>query len=431
MKFLCCILLSIVHTVWGANDIETTFDIKVSSRKDLPFLELANYDGYTAEQHFVTTEDGYILGLFRLPIQKSCKTSKGVMMFMHGLYLSGDDCLIPGPGKAHCYVYSDNCYDVWVPNVRGNFYSRNHTTLNPNKDSKFWDFSVDEMAILDLPAVIDYVLLETQESQLSYVAHSQGVSMLLILCAKKPEYNDKVKVGFGLSPTAWLDHSKFIVIKLQSLIAPGLTLTGPLLNTEVLKRNGLVQNAGELFCGTTTLAYPFCSSIIFAALGYNQFQITDEVLPVVFGHTPSGTSLKNFIRWGQIQNNGFSEYDYGLPKNLINYGRAQPPLYDLSSVSMPWVFLGSENDYVANVTDIKFLQTKLQKSSLCVLSDKTFGHLDFIYVAIAIAHGCSHDAAKWSTSPTLTVTCKLLTMYLTKPKKRIDLVTMFNMIDQD
>lgn len=381
MKFLvAAIVLCIVHTVCGGNDIESVFgDIKVSPRQDLPFLELASYDGYTAEQHFVTTKDGYILSLFRLPIQKSCETSKGVIMFMHGLYLSGDDCLIPGPGKAHCYVYSDNCYDVWVPNVRGNFYSRNHTTLNPDRDSKFWDFSVDEQAVLDLPAAIDYVLLETKESQLSYVAHSQGVSMLLILCAKKPEYNDKIKVGFGLSPTAWLDHSRFIVIQLQSIIAPGLTLTGPLLNLEVLKRGGLVQNSAELLCGTTSLAYPFCSILVFAVLGYNKFQITDDVLPVVVGHTPSGTSLKNFIRWGQIQNNGFSEYDYGVLRNVATYGTAKPPLYDLSGVTMPWVFLGSENDYVANVTDIKLLQSKLQKSSLCVLSDKTFGHLDFIY----------------------------------------------------
>ncbi|KAJ8735978.1 hypothetical protein PYW08_006634 [Mythimna loreyi] len=374
MNFLyALILLCTIHTVF----CDSPFG--VSPRQDLPFTDLAAYDGYSTEKHFVTTEDGYILGLYRIPVQKSCKASKGVIMFMHGLYLSGDDCLIPGPGKAHCYVYADNCYDVWVPNVRGNFYSRNHTTLNPDKDSAFWDFSVDEMSIFDLPAVIDYVLLETNETQLSYVAHSQGVSMLLILCSKKPEYNSKIKVGFGLSPTAWLDHSRFIVLKIQSLIAPGLSLTGPFLDKEILERNGLLQNSGEFLCGTTDLSYPICSVFVFAVLGYNRFQITEEVLPVVVGHTPSGTSLKNFIRWGQIQNNGFSEYDYGLVKNLIIYGRTSPPVYVLSDISMPWVFLGSENDYVADVTDIKKLVPKLQNANLCVLSDKTFGHLDFIY----------------------------------------------------
>ncbi|KAJ8735977.1 hypothetical protein PYW08_006633 [Mythimna loreyi] len=375
MNFLYALtLLCSIHAVFCDDDPST-----VSPRQDLTFTDLAAYDGYTAEKHYVTTEDGYILGLYRMPVQKSCKASKGVIMFMHGLYLSGDDCLIPGPGKAHCYVYADNCYDVWVPNNRGNFYSRNHTTLNPDKDSAFWDFSVDEMSIFDLPAVIDYVLLETNETQLTYVAHSQGVSMLLILCSKKPEYNAKIKVGFGLSPTAWLDHSRFIVIKFQSFIAPGLSLVDSFLNKEVLKRNGLVENSGEFLCGRTDLSYPFCSVLVFSVLGYNRFQITEDVLPVVAGHTPSGTSLRNFVRWGQIQRNGFSEYDYGIFKNLFVYRRLTPPLYDLSGVSMPWVFLGSENDYVANVTDIQTLVSKLENAKLCVLSDKTFGHLDFVY----------------------------------------------------
>ncbi|XP_047024756.1 lipase member K-like [Helicoverpa zea] len=371
-------LFCAIHTVLcDDNSIASLFG--TSPRQDLNFVDLANYDGYTAEHHYVTTEDGYILGLFRLPIKASCNASKGVIMFFHGLYLSSDDCLIPGPGKAHCYVYADNCYDIWAPNVRGNFYSRNHTTYNPDSDSEFWDFSVDQMALYDLPAAIDYVLAETNETQLSYVAHSQGVSMLLILCAKKPEYNAKIKVGFGLSPTAWLDHSRFIIIKLQSILAPGLTLTDNLLNVEVLKRNGLVNNAAELLCGTTYLAYPFCSVLIFAVLGYNKFQITDDVLPVVVGHIPSGTSLRNFVRWGQIQNNGFSEYDYGLVKNLITYKKRSPPLYDLSPITMPWVLFASENDYVANVTDVKYLASKLKNVSVCVLSDTTFGHLDFIY----------------------------------------------------
>ncbi|KAJ8735976.1 hypothetical protein PYW08_006632 [Mythimna loreyi] len=376
MNFLYGLTLIFMHTIVCVDEVSP---FGISPRQDLPFTELAAYDGYTAETHYVTTEDGFILGLYRIPVQKSCKASKGVIMFMHGLYLSGDDCLIPGPGKAHCYIYADNCYDVWVPNNRGNFYSRNHTTLNPDEDSAFWKFSVDELAIFDLPAVIDYVLLKTNETQLSYVAHSQGVSMLLILCSKKPEYNAKIKVGFGISPTAWMDHCRLILIKIQSLIAPGLSLTDSVLNREVFERNGLLQNSAEVLCGTTNLSYTFCSAIVFAVFGYNKFQITEDVLPVVFGHTTAGTSLRNFVRWGQIKNNGFSEYDYGSAKNLIIYGQKSPPLYDLSSVSMPWVFLGSENDYVGEVADIKKLVSKLKNANLCVLSDKTFAHLDFIY----------------------------------------------------
>ncbi|XP_075985646.1 lipase 1-like [Anticarsia gemmatalis] len=263
-------------------------------RKDLTFLDLAKYDGYTAEEHYVTTEDGYILRMFRIPPKDNCRENKGPIMFMHGLYLSGDDCIVPGPGQAHCYIYADSCYDVWVPNVRGNVYSRNHTKYNPDIGSQFWDFSVDEIGLYDVPAVIDYVLTTTNNAQLTYIGHSQGVTVLLILCAKRPEYNAKIKVGFGLSVTAWLNHARFIVIQLQSLLVPLLTRSD--------------------------------------TLSYNEYQITSEVLPVVVGHVPSGTSLKNFNRWGQIKNNGFAEYDYGEVKNLILYGKPKPPLYDLSQV---------------------------------------------------------------------------------------------------
>ncbi|CAD0195040.1 unnamed protein product [Chrysodeixis includens] len=356
------------------------FDLNLfedTPRRDLSFIELAHYDGYTAEQHFITTDDEYILALFRIPLNKKCKTSKGTILFMHGLYLSSDDCLVPGPGKAHCYIYSDQCYDVWAANARGNFYSRNHTKLDPDKDSKFWDFDIDEMAMHDLPAIIDYVLLKSDETQLIYVGHSQAVAILLILCSKKPEYNANIKIGFGISPTAWLGNAKFVMIQLQGLLAK--TVPASVLSREIFRRGGIIQEPAKFICSLKELSYPICSGAYFVLLGYNKFQITESVMPVVLGHAPSGTSVKNFLRWGQIHNNGFREYDHGAIKNLLTYGTMSPPEYDLSKVTMPWLFAGSHNDYVANVTDIRILMTKLSNSSLCVLSDTTFGHLDFIF----------------------------------------------------
>ncbi|XP_026738945.1 lipase 3-like [Trichoplusia ni] len=362
-----------MHSAFGIN-INLFED---TPRRDLTFIELADYDGFTAEQHYVTTEDGYILGLFRIPLNEKCTTSKGTILFMHGLYLSSDDCLVPGPGKAHCYIYSDQCYDVWAANVRGNFYGRNHTTLNPDKDSAFWDFDIDEMATRDLPAIIDYVLMISNETQLTFVGHSQAVTILLILCSKKPEYNANIKVGFGISPTAWLGNSKLIVVQFQGLLSK--TVPDSVLSREIFKRGGIIQEPVKFICSLKELSYPLCSGAYFALFGYDNFQITKSVLPVVVGHTLSGTSVKNFLRWGQIHNIGFREYDHGTIKNLIIYGSRTPPEYDLSKVTMPWLFAGSHNDYVANVTDIQLLVTKLPNSSLCVLSDTTFGHLDFIY----------------------------------------------------
>ncbi|XP_059046945.1 lipase member K-like [Achroia grisella] len=364
------------------DDVTNLGDETISERRDRNFTELVDYDGYTSESYTVTTVDGYILSIFRIPVKESCKdnTDQEPIIFMHGLYLSGDDCIIPGPGKAHCYIYSDACYDVWVPNNRGNRYSRQHTSLDPDKDSEYWNFSIDEMAAYDLPAIIDFVLQKTNKKQVYYVSHSQGAGILLMLCARKPEYNSKIKIGFGMSPTAWLEHSRFIAIKVQSAANTILKTANNETNIEILRYGGVIQTAGKLLCGSK-VSYAACSALLFSVLGFNNFQITIDVLPVLTGHFPAGTSLKVFTRWGQMVTNGFAEYDYGTKENLKLYGQEKPPLIDLSPVTMRWVFIVSENDYVSDVKDVETLVSALTHSDakMCILADKSFGHLDYIY----------------------------------------------------
>ena len=51
---------------------------------------------------------------------------------------------------------------------RGNIFSRAHIALSPSEPA-FWDFSWDEMAAGDLPALTDYVLAATGHQKLGYV----------------------------------------------------------------------------------------------------------------------------------------------------------------------------------------------------------------------------------------------------------------------
>lgn len=46
---------------------------------------------------------------------------------------------------------------------------------------------------------------------------------------------------------------------------------------------------------------------------------------------------------------------------------------------MKWVFIGSENDYVSDERDVDTLMTKLSNATKCIVSDKTFGHLDYLF----------------------------------------------------
>lgn len=44
----------------------------------------------------------------------------------------------------------------------------------------------------DLPAVIDFILEKTQQTQLTYVGHSQGGSAIAVLLSERPDYNEKI-----------------------------------------------------------------------------------------------------------------------------------------------------------------------------------------------------------------------------------------------
>lgn len=50
-------------------------------------------------------------------------------------------------------------------------YSGKHARLRPTQD-EYWDFSLDEMARFDVPAMVDYVLKSTGHAQLAYVGFS-------------------------------------------------------------------------------------------------------------------------------------------------------------------------------------------------------------------------------------------------------------------
>lgn len=90
-------------------------------------------------------------------------------------------------------------YDVWIGNARGNIFSRNHTTLDPN-DAKFWQFSFHEIGYFDLPAMIDYALNYTNQENLVYIGHSQGGTISFVLLSEREEYNEKIAIAHEMAP---------------------------------------------------------------------------------------------------------------------------------------------------------------------------------------------------------------------------------------
>lgn len=103
-------------------------------------------------------QDGYILTIFRIPPAKRAAAFPPAVILQHGLLDSSFTWVSNSPRQSLGYLLADSGFDVWFGNNRGNKFGRSHRSLNPDEArGGFWEFSWDEMALLDLPAIVNYV----------------------------------------------------------------------------------------------------------------------------------------------------------------------------------------------------------------------------------------------------------------------------------
>lgn len=80
-----------------------------------------------------------------------------------------------------------------------------------------------------------------------------------------------------------------------------------------------------------------------------------------------------------IRKGTFSKYDYGILKNLVEYGQLKPPPFDLSLIpkSLPLLMAYGGNDALADVEDFQHTLKELQSTPQLVYLEN-YGHVDFI-----------------------------------------------------
>lgn len=87
------------------------------------------------------------------------------------------------------------------------------------------------MGVRDIPATIDMILKETNQTALSYVGNSLGATIFFTAISSKPEYANKINFMAALSPQVFLSHTK-TPIKLLAPHLPEIKVQHPLtLNT--------------------------------------------------------------------------------------------------------------------------------------------------------------------------------------------------------
>ena len=104
-------------------------------------------------------------------------------------------------------LIAEQGFDLWINNSRGNKMSRLHTQLDPDCHEEFWDFSFQEMADFDQPALFDYVIKKTGAESVTYIGHSQGTTqMLAALCDNYEFFKSKLNLVILLAPVARVDR---------------------------------------------------------------------------------------------------------------------------------------------------------------------------------------------------------------------------------
>ncbi|KAM3955807.1 lipase 3-like [Aphomia sociella] len=300
---------------------------------------------------------------------------------MHGLLQSSDSWLDAGPSAGLAYLIADACYDLWVANSRGNYYSRNHLEFDPDKNSQFWNFSVDEIGFYDVPATIDYVLKHTAEEKVNYIGFSQGAGTFLIMCSERPGYCEKVNVLISLAPAARQTHTRSVLYRL--LTKSIYKLEGLLSRYgvhEIFSKGSIGQEFLAFFCQLNSLSEKICSTGQSMLDSFHPESVAHQTTRSLFGHFPAGTSVHNMARYGQsMTSEHFEKFNYGVD-NMRVYGSENPPLYNLSAVNVPVVAIYGKNDGLVDTKDVEWLMARLPNAvESFLVKDPDWNHLDVTY----------------------------------------------------
>lgn len=354
--------------------------------------EMAINHGYPCENFTVTTQDGYILLLFRIPgprgssLEDSRLAKRQPVILQHGLIDSSDTWLLNG-NPALAYMMADAGLDVWLPNFRGNDYSRSHVSLDPDKDKKFWEFSVDEVIHFDLQAIFDFIISKTGMNKVSYVGHSMGGGSLLAACSEDRDYyaaHLRSAVLFSPSTCSLNSHN---LLKFMSY----LRLLDVLEFFGVNEIFNLHRNI-HYIASTICLWIPeLCDSFFEFLAGQEPEYDNSAKYEVFLNHYPKGTSITQFRHiLQQTTQIGYYQYRKNTFDGYIPYDFTKIPS------SIPLALFGGLEDKLVSIEDVRWLKEKLMLSGSLRFYKELEGHGHLTYLLPKKSYECYKDAVEFT-----------------------------------
>lgn len=336
--------------------------------------QMATAHNYPCENYTVTTADGYVLLLFRIPgrryepLDKAKLKRRQPAILQHGMLDSSDTFLV-NEAPALAYMLADSGYDVWLGNFRGNKYSRRHVKLDPDADSEYWDFSIDQLIKFDLKAIFSLVIKVTRYQRVVYVGHSMGGGSLLAAATRAPEfYARHVKAFVGLAPATRSIYAHAILkIAHHVRILEILEMLGI---HEILNDKRVPHDLLAAFCERfPSICHWFLRWFCDKQPEYNNI----KKFLVFVNHYPSGTSnhvMKQLVQ--QSVHDGYYEYQKDSGKLPAEYDFGRFP------ERVPVGILAGRADLLVNVRDTDWLRSKLGRAVRLYREYHGYGHLTFL-----------------------------------------------------
>lgn len=323
--------------------------------------------GKRCTTHTLHTKDGYELTLHRLINPIGLRGMKQTVLLHHGLLGSSADWILLGPEKSLPYYLATLGYDVWFANARGNRYSQGHRNVMTNS-TEYWDFSWQEIGLFDLPAIIDYVRLQTKEP-LNFIGHSMGATALLVLLSSVPKYNDFLRMAILLGPLVYMKNIKGPLRMISLMTEPPPEDIFQILGSdEFVPSRKLPEDFLKRFCLDEVL---LCGNPLFFVSGVprNNTNWTKDFTKLLFQHIPAGGSTKTLLHYAQLVKSG----------KFHKFGDVNQE-FPLKEVTTPVALISSSDDWLASIPDLVRLYINIfNPIEHYIIRDRNLSHTDFVW----------------------------------------------------